>query len=70
MVHTFEAEKEEGAFSIKELAVTGNDVMAIMKISSGKRVGEVLNHLLERVLDEGRDLNNRDTLLAMIHELV
>ena len=44
--------------------------MAVLKVSSGKRVGEVLKYLLERVLDEGRDLNNRDTLLAMIHELV
>lgn len=66
MVHTFEGEKEQGAFSLMDLAVRGKDVMEVLGIPSGPRVGEVLKSLLERVLDQGQKLNHRETLLAMI----
>ena len=46
---------------IKDLAIDGNDLMA-MGVPRGKRIGEVLNHLLQLVI-ETPDMNNRDQLL-------
>ena len=68
MVETVEDEID-APFSIKDLAVTGKDVMELLDIPSGPRVGEVLRYVSDRVLDEGKELNDRGTLLAMISEL-
>ncbi|MFO7749239.1 MAG: CCA tRNA nucleotidyltransferase [Desulfobacteraceae bacterium] len=40
------------AFTIKELAITGREVMAVLDIPPGPRVGEILAALLEKVLDD------------------
>ncbi|MBA3496514.1 MAG: hypothetical protein H0T86_05360, partial [Gemmatimonadales bacterium] len=45
-----------------DLAVTGADLQALG--AEGRRIGEVLGVLLERVLDDP-GLNRRDTLLAL-----
>lgn len=50
-------------YSLKGLAVNGNDLMEL-GIPRGKRVREVLEALLSRVLEEPA-LNRRETLLAM-----
>ena len=56
---------EEQALHIKDLKVDGKDVMEILKIKPGPKVGEVLNALLEKVLDDPK-LNERETLLKLI----
>ena len=61
---TYRAEKainEGRAFTLKDLAVSGNDLMAI-GIKPGKTLGIILNELLETVLDDP-DQNTRETLL-------
>jgi tRNA nucleotidyltransferase (CCA-adding enzyme) len=50
-----------------ELAVTGNDLLELGL--SGPRMGEILNLLLDRVL-ENPALNTRETLLALARELI
>lgn len=50
------------------LKVKGDDVMEILKIQSGPRVGWVLKALLEEALDEPKK-NNRKYLLKRIKEL-
>jgi len=65
-VHAFEVEKEQGSFSLRDLAVKGKDVMEVLGIPSGPKVGQVLISLLDRVLDQGQKLNRRETLLTMI----
>jgi len=57
---------EENALHISDLKVDGNDVMRILKIPPGPKVGQVLNFLLEKVLDRP-ELNQRETLLELIH---
>ncbi len=42
---------DEG-FGLKHLAITGDDVMKILNIQEGPRVGEALEFLLERVFDD------------------
>jgi putative nucleotidyltransferase with HDIG domain len=39
-------------FSLRDLALDGGDLMRILSIDPGPKVGEILNYLLERVLDE------------------
>ena len=65
-VHAFEVEKEQGSFSLRDPAVKGKDVMEVLGIPSGPKVGQVLISLLDRVLGQGQKLNRRETLLTMI----
>ena len=69
MVHAFEAENDQGPFSVKDLAVSGKEVMDVFGIPPGPRVGEILRFLLDHVLEEGREINKRSILLTMISEL-
>jgi len=59
---------KDAALRIKDLAVDGRDVMRILGIPPGVQVGQVLNHLLERVLDEPT-LNRKETLEKLIREV-
>lgn len=53
---------EEACFSLKDLAVKGDDLLAL-GIPEGKQVGAVLNALLGEVLD-GKTPNERGALMA------
>ncbi len=55
----------EQALSVRDLAVDGADVMSVLGLPPGPKVGEILNQLLEEVL-ENPSLNRRDTLLERI----
>jgi tRNA nucleotidyltransferase (CCA-adding enzyme) len=59
---------EEQALSIGDLAIGGNDVMAKLGIPPGRRVGDVLKALLERVIEDP-SLNERERLLALVPEV-
>jgi tRNA nucleotidyltransferase (CCA-adding enzyme) len=50
------------ALSIRDLAINGNDLMHAFSIPPGRRVGQLLQHLLERVLDDP-SINTREGLL-------
>jgi tRNA nucleotidyltransferase (CCA-adding enzyme) len=56
------------AFSLKDLLIDGNDVMAELGIPPGPRVGEILNELFERVTDDPA-LNTREHLLEIAKEI-
>jgi tRNA nucleotidyltransferase (CCA-adding enzyme) len=49
----------------RELPIGGGDVMAVLGTPPGRHVGEILEHLLERVLDDP-SLAQRELLLALI----
>ena len=55
--------KADGAYSLKDLAVNGKDLMAI-GIPAGKQLGLVLHELLETVLDDPSQ-NTREQLLPI-----
>ncbi|MBD3178240.1 MAG: HD domain-containing protein [Candidatus Latescibacteria bacterium] len=57
--------REDAAFKVQDLDINGSDVMEITGLSQGKKVGEILDYLFERVLDEPT-LNNREILLKMV----
>jgi poly(A) polymerase/tRNA nucleotidyltransferase (CCA-adding enzyme) len=56
------------AFSLKDLAIDGTDVMKELDISPSPRVGQILNELFERVTDDPT-LNTRERLLPLLHEV-
>ena len=56
------------AFSLRDLAIDGNDVMTELRIAPGPEVGRVLNELFERVTDDPR-LNTRERLLELAREI-
>jgi tRNA nucleotidyltransferase (CCA-adding enzyme) len=58
---------EANALHVKDLKVDGRDVMQTLRLPPGPRVGQILNYLLEKVLDDPR-LNERETLLRLIKE--
>lgn len=61
-------EVQKQPFSIQDLKVNGNDVMKILGMPSGPKVGEVLNKLFAEV-EEDQKKNTRRYLLARIKEV-
>ena len=55
--------------SLKDLAINGNDLMVALKLSPGKKVGEILSALFEEVIEEP-ERNNAVYLLDRAKELV
>jgi len=58
----------DAVLRVTDLAIDGKDVMRLLSIPPGKRVGEILDELLERVLDDPK-LNQKDTLERLVREL-
>lgn len=55
-------------FTVSDLKVNGNDVMKILDLKPGPKVGEILNKLFEEVLDDAGK-NNREYLLSKVKSL-
>jgi tRNA nucleotidyltransferase (CCA-adding enzyme) len=62
-----EAIAREEAFTEKDLAIDGRDVMSALGITPGPKVGEALGYLLERVLED-QTLNKPERLLELLRE--
>jgi tRNA nucleotidyltransferase (CCA-adding enzyme) len=62
-----EAIAREEAFTERDLAVDGRDVMSALGIGPGPKVGEALSYLLERVLED-QALNERERLVELLGE--
>ncbi|HEY6908990.1 MAG TPA: HD domain-containing protein [Myxococcales bacterium] len=60
--------EREAALKITDLAITGTDVMRELSLPPGRKVGQVLSRLLERVLDDP-NLNTREHLLSLVSEV-
>ncbi len=63
-----EEQLQPGPFSIKDLAINGNDIMKELQMKPGPRIGEMLQKLFEEV-DEDLHKNTRDYLLERVKEL-
>ena len=53
---------------VSDLKVNGHDVMKILKIKSGPKVGKVLNKLFDEVMEDASK-NKREYLLKRIKEI-
>jgi tRNA nucleotidyltransferase (CCA-adding enzyme) len=58
----------DAALQIKDLAVNGQDVMRVLGVPPGRVIGQVLEQLLEKVLDDPA-LNERATLERLMLEV-
>lgn len=54
---------------MKDLSVTGRDLIDELNMKPGKELGEVLNYLFDKVLDEP-ELNSREVLLKQAKEYI
>lgn len=59
---------EDAALGVGDLAIDGRDVMRLLGIAPSRRVGELLEQLVERVLDQPT-LNNPGDLERLLREL-
>jgi tRNA nucleotidyltransferase/poly(A) polymerase len=55
-------EVQKQPFAVSDLKINGNDVMKILNLKQGKRVGEVLNHLFEKVIEKKIDNTKEDLI--------
>jgi len=53
------------AMSVRELALSGNDIMKVLDLPPGPQVGKVLNQLFEMVLEDP-ELNTRESLARIV----
>ncbi len=60
--------EENQCLSLKDLAVTGKDLITELGMQPGKEIGTTLHTLLDRVLDDP-SLNERNVLLDMARQL-
>jgi hypothetical protein len=65
---TNELKEKNNPFSIKDLDINGYDIMNFLGISTGrKQVGELLNFIFEKVL-ENPELNEKEKILKLLKE--
>jgi tRNA nucleotidyltransferase (CCA-adding enzyme) len=55
-------------FSIKDLAIDGNDIMKMLKVKPGREIGELLQKLFEEV-DEDLSKNSKEYLVKRVTEI-
>lgn len=60
---------EESPLNIKNLAINGDDVMNVLNLVPGKKVGEVLRSLFEYIIEYGPEYNTRENLLNRLREM-
>jgi len=60
-----EEQLQPAPFSINDLAVDGNDIMKVLNIKPGPKIGEILQKLFEEV-DEDLSKNTKEYLIKRI----
>ncbi|MFA5747582.1 MAG: HD domain-containing protein [Candidatus Absconditabacterales bacterium] len=61
--------KKEGQFTLKKLAVNGNDIIKFLKIKSGPKIGEMLRFAFKRVINDISNRNNKQKILDYIKKV-
>jgi tRNA nucleotidyltransferase (CCA-adding enzyme) len=59
---------EDAILKVTDLAINGADVMRVLRVPPSRIIGELLEKLLERVIDDP-SLNEREKLEALLREL-
>lgn len=60
-------EVQKQPFTVRDLKIDGNDVMAALQLRSGPKVGEILNTLFEEVVEQKLE-NEKRALLSRLKE--
>lgn len=62
-------EVQKQPFTVSDLKIDGHDVMRVLKINPGRRVGEILNKLFDAVILQ-KIKNERETLLKELEKYI
>jgi tRNA nucleotidyltransferase (CCA-adding enzyme) len=57
-------QKEEGQFTMKDLAVKGNDIIEHFKLPAGPIIGTLIKKALDRVIDDIKGRNKKSQIFA------
>lgn len=69
LLHDLEKlKKEDSDYQVKDLAITGKDLMNELNISPGPEIGKILRELLNRVI-ECPDINEKNLLLELAEKI-
>jgi tRNA nucleotidyltransferase (CCA-adding enzyme) len=60
--------KKSYPFAISDVAINGNDVMNILGLKPGPKVGQILNQLLEIVIEKP-EYNKKDKLIKILQDM-
>ncbi len=61
-------EVQKEPFSVRDLKIDGNDVMKVLRLRSGPKVGEILEKLFQEVVEKKLE-NNKTALLQKMKEI-
>jgi hypothetical protein len=61
--------KQEGQFTMKQLAVTWNDVMKKFKLKAWPKVGELLEMAIDWVIDDIKDRNTKEKIFCYLYSI-
>ena len=59
-------QNQEGQFTPKQLAVNGNDIMREFNLPAGKQIGELLDKIFSRVLDDVKGRNTTGKIMTWL----
>jgi len=60
--------EEEVPFTVKALALSGGEIIDHFNLKPGPEIGRIQRFLLNKVLDKGETINNKETLLTLTKE--
>lgn len=58
--------KQEGQFTMKQLAISGNDIMKKFKLKAWPRIWELLEIAMERVIDDIKERNSKEKIFCYL----
>ena len=58
--------KQEGQFTMKQLAVDGVEIMKKYKLKAGPKVGELLQEAMDRVIDDIKKRNTKEKIFCYL----
>lgn len=61
--------KQEGQFTMKQLAISGNDIMKKFKLKAWPRIWELLEIAMERVIDDIKERNSKEKIFCYLHSI-
>jgi len=62
--------ESEGQFTMKDLAVKGDDLIKKFKLKPGPTIGKYLKQIFDRVIDDISNKNNKKSIFEYLKEVI
>jgi hypothetical protein len=66
--HAEQAGQKGTPFDINSLAISGGDLIRELHLSPGPNIGQLQRFLLNQILDQGQEINTRESLLLLARQ--